>query len=63
MKARFEVNMAEGLARKRAIRAGNRGVVTKLIREGEEHINRCNELPRNEWDTNRMRTLCSLFDE
>ena len=55
--------MAKGIARKPAIEAGNRGVVTKLVREGEEHINRCNELLRNEWDTNRMRTLCSLFDE
>ena len=40
MKARIEVNVGEGLARKRAIRARNRGVVTKLLREGEEHINR-----------------------
>ena len=56
-------NLAEGLARKQAIRARNRGVVTKLIREGEEHINRCNELPRNEWVTNRMRNLCSFLDE
>ena len=35
----------------------------KLTREGEDHINRCNESPRNKWDTNGMRTLCSLFDE
>ena len=55
--------MTEILARNRAVRAGNRGVVTKLIKEGEQHIKHCNESQQYEWDTGRMQTICALLDE
>ncbi len=55
--------MTEILARNRAVRAGNRGVVTKLIKEGEQHIKHCNESQQCEWDTGRMQTICALLDE
>ena len=55
--------MTEILARNRAVRAGNRGVVTKLIKEGEQHIKHCNESQQSEWDTGRMQTICALLDE
>ncbi len=55
--------MTEILARNRAVRAGNLGVVTKLIKEGEQHIKHCNESQQSEWDTGRMQTICALLDE
>ena len=44
-----EGNMAEILARNRAVRAGNRGVVTKLAKEGEQHVKHCSESQQDEW--------------
>ena len=55
--------MAEALARSRAVRAGNRGVVTKFIKEAETHLGQCNESQPSEWKTGRMQTICTLLDE
>ena len=54
--------MTENLARLRAVRAGNRGVITKLIKEAEFHIGRLNEAS-GKYDTGRMWTICTILSE
>ena len=55
-------NMSENLGRIRAVRAGNRGVITKLIKEAEFHINQLNE-SQGKYDIGRMKTICSTLSE
>ena len=55
--------MSENLGRIRAVRAGNRGVITKLIKEAEFHINQLNESPQGKYDIGRMKTICSILSE
>ena len=56
-------NMSENLGRIRAVREGNRGVITKLIKKAEFHINQLNESQQGKYDIGRMKTICSILSE
>ena len=56
-------NMSENLGRIRVVRAGNRGVIRKLIKEAEYHINQLNESQQGKYDIGRMKTICSILGE
>ena len=48
---------AEGIQRLRAVRAGHRGVLTKLLKEAEAL------LKETELDKGRLNTIATLLDE
>ena len=56
-------NMSENLGRIRAVPAGNRGVITKLIKEAKFHINQLNESQQGKYDIGRMKAICLILSE
>ena len=55
--------MCENLGRIQAVRAGNKGVITKRIKEAEFHINQLNESQQGKYDIGRMKTISSVLSE
>ena len=62
-KAEVKEMATVSLPRIRAVRAGNRGVITKLIKEAEYHLKQLDDEGQGKSDQGRMKTICVILSE